>query len=124
MEIDINTCDNCDSVSELTRVHIPTGKRGRPPIKFYCDDCLNSEKGRYFLPGIKAEKVNGEVVRIPRNLGGFSASCLYLLDLMFENLFEPIATNEWDFRCKGCSGILVRPNRLDHFLEHKSVLHH
>lgn len=126
MEIETPICDGCESDSSLTKVHISTGKRGRPPIKFWCDDCMTKNKGTFVIPGQKVEKINGTKVSLATqiNLGGFNPAALFLLSLQPDCLFEPASLNsDWKFRCKGCTEIITRPNRLDHFKSHSNLVH-
>lgn len=145
------TCDSCDKKTKtLTPVHVKTGKRGRPPIKNYCNSCLQSEKGNYYLVGEAKEirektrvqkafktpanksltaedspKRRGRPSKAAIDLGGFDRAALFLLTLLPENLFEPIKNrDEWNFRCKGCGGITTRNKRTEHFTEHKSAILH
>lgn len=131
----VKMCDNCNKKGKTTTVHILTGKRGRPPKKEYCAACLDSEKGTYILPGEKVDKsavsANGEKTESPKRetaqvvkarQSGFHESCLFLLHLLPDSLFEAIGTGYNEFRCKGCSDPVSRTERLGHHSKHKAEL--
>lgn len=62
------------------------------------------------------------------NQHNFDPRCLFLLDINFENLFDPhVRMNEtrWSglwFKCKGCGAIVKRTGRLSHHGWHKREL--
>jgi len=130
----MSKCENCGkSRKTLTLVHIKTGKRGRPPKKNYCDDCLTSEAGTFYLPGEakqvrEAARSNPDAPQPESSQAataraiGFAPSCLFLLKMQAENLFEPHGTGEFEFRCKGCDGIVHRTEREKHYREHRTML--
>lgn len=49
----------------------------------------------------------------------FYEPAAFLLELKWENLFEPASQDKWYWRCKGCKTKLTRLERLTHFTEHK-----
>lgn len=59
---------------------------------------------------------------------GFDKAALFLLDLQFENLFEPWITklredsDGWWWRCKGCRRQVKRTGRKSHYDWHKREL--
>lgn len=61
---------------------------------------------------------------------GFDKACLFLLDLRFDNLFEPwigttpgwIDSDGWWWRCKGCGRMVKRTGRESHHAWHKREL--
>lgn len=125
----MDTCSNCESpVSSLTKIHLRTGKRGRPPIRFYCDSCLTSEAGTYLIPGAanvgQSANGNGNISREinPVDLGGFDSACLFLLTLIPDNLFSQYDSEGLRFRCKGCGAFLDRNERAEHYKTHRSIL--
>lgn len=127
------TCDNCGKERPLITVHIKTGKRGRPPKKQYCQECIEAED--VIVPSIEkavkeikqADPANKKPERrshkpkVERHIDGFNPAALFLLDLAYENLFELSSGDEYHFRCKGCSALVVRIERQDHWREHKGL---
>jgi len=59
---------------------------------------------------------------------GFDRNCLFLLDLQYENLFEPWISkferidNAYWFMCKGCGRKVKRTGRESHHEWHKREL--
>jgi hypothetical protein len=57
----------------------------------------------------------------------FDPTAFFLLDLQWENLFEPANAAERGFsetfRCKGCTQIVARRERKKHHQHHKRVEH-
>jgi hypothetical protein len=61
---------------------------------------------------------------------GFDKACLFLLDLRYDNLFEPwLSANPawhdsdgWWWRCKGCGRMVKRTGRESHHAWHKREL--
>lgn len=49
----------------------------------------------------------------------FDQAATFLLDLRWENLFEPFGRDGSKFRCKGCQNIVLRTDRPFHFDKHK-----
>lgn len=116
------TCDKCEKSSDnLVKVHIRTGKRGRPPIKFYCADCLATPE--VIIPGDKRQTeiatTNGAKIKI---LAGFDPAAIFLLtDVSWENLFEPCG-DPFKVRCKGCRDSLRLSERKEHHKSHLAAL--
>lgn len=48
----------------------------------------------------------------------FDASCVFLLTLGYENLYEPVG-GEMEFRCKGCGAAVQRRERQKHHEHHR-----
>jgi hypothetical protein len=129
MRIELEQCDCCKNKNNaLTKVHLVTGKRGRPPIRFYCEACLKSQAGTYHVAGSitsAARKASGAPVKATYTVDGFRPECLFLLSLAPVNLFEPVNArdaNEWIQRCKGCGEVIERSEIVAHHSEHKSRL--
>ena len=57
-------CDSCGNGNTLKKIHIQTGKRGRPPIKFYCDPCIEKAGSNVKI----AENGNGDRPRVTKAL--------------------------------------------------------
>lgn len=54
--------------------------------------------------------------RAPR---GFDPAALFLLDMRFDNLFDPRPGSDWIFTCRGCGDEVKRPDRETHHAKHK-----
>jgi hypothetical protein len=60
-----------------------------------------------------------------RDLGNFNKAALFLLDMGYENLFEPARNTHsdvWLYNCKGCSKTVKRTERKEHHASHKREL--
>lgn len=120
-------CEVCGEEKPLTLVHLRTGKRGRPPKKNLCVDCIGVTD--CFVPGEapsrelqKGRKENAGVSFI-RKIEGFDSAAIFYLGMLPDNLFEPAhSTDDSAYRCKGCRAVIGRREKAEHFETHKRAL--